>query len=384
MHVMSVRASSSLWIAAVLALGAAGARAAEWSMAPGFAVSVDHDTNRTLAAEPIASEGLSMSADMRAQYSTERFDLSVLPQVHLQRFSDRRFDRSHDGSLTADGLWRNERSQFDLNALLRDQSTLSSEIFSTGIIDLNTRRRDEQANASWSFAYAERRVFSLSAAYQTQTYHGNATTLQDNKYLSFDAAERFILSEQLSASVDASTGRYTTEIAAHGARSDTVEVGFVEQFSERVKLTGNVGINRRTDLLTTKDGFIGQIALSRGTDIGNFSVSVGRSVIPSGFGVFTQSDQGQLAYNRGLSPRLTFGANLSTYRSSSAFQSFTFGERTYSQAGMSLSWQADEYWNVGLSALASKANGTSAFPEGRGWQVALSSVWHPSRQSISR
>jgi len=152
MHRTSAAAIPPKWIAAVLALGvASGARAAEWVMAPDFAVSVDHDTNRTLAVEPIASEGYSMSADMRLQRSTERFDLSVLPEVHLQRFSDPRFDRSDDGSLTTDGLWRTERSQFELNGVLRDQSTLSSEIFSTGVIDLNTRRRDEQANASWSF-----------------------------------------------------------------------------------------------------------------------------------------------------------------------------------------------------------------------------------------
>ena len=101
--------------------------------------------------------------------------------------------------------------------------------------------------------------------------------------------------------------------------------------------------------------------------------------------MFTQSDQGLLAYSQGLSPRLTFGAGLSVYRSSSAFQSFTFAQRTYSQGSLSLNWQADEHWSLGLSVLANRANGGTDLPDAtHGWQVALSSVWRTLRRSISR
>src|SRR5580704_162639 len=152
------------------------ARAAEWSMAPTLDVSVDHDSNRTLLTEAIPSEGLSMSADALLQRATEDFSLSLHPQVLLQRFTDRRFNRNDDGGLTAGATWSTERSTFALSSLYQDQSTLTAELISTGIVNLNTRLREEQEGATWAYSQTERREFTLTASYLDATYYGNATT----------------------------------------------------------------------------------------------------------------------------------------------------------------------------------------------------------------
>ena len=361
------------------------AQAAEWSLSPTLAVGVDEDTNRTLATDAIASQGLSMTADMRLQRTTERFDLSLLPQLRVQRFSDRRFDRSDDGGLTAPASWLTERSNIDVSAVLRDQSTLTAEIFSTGIFDLNTRRRDEQVSASWAFSYAERRVFSLTSGFQSSDYHGNAaTSLQDSRYATFGASERFILSERLSMSLDASTGEYRTPDAAFATRSDSISVGFMESLSERARVTGEFGVDRRTDQFSSTNGFVGQLAVSRSTDRGGFSLAASRSVAPSGFGIFTQTDQAQLSMNRALGPRLSLNSTLGVYRTASAFQSFSLVERTYSQASVALVWQASEYWTVGAHVIASRADSGSALSAASGWQLGLQSTWRPRPNSLSR
>ncbi len=376
--------NGAIRVAALMAAGVTGAHAAEWSIAPSFAVAVDEDTNRTLATDAIASQGLSMSADMRLRRATERFDLWLLPQLHIQRFSDRRFDRSDDAGLTSEGTWLTERSTFDVSSLIRDQSTLTSELFSTGIFDLNTRRRDERLNASWAFAYAEHRVFSLTSGFQSSNYHGNSTTsLQDSKYSTFGASERFIVSERLSFSLDASAGKYVTPDAAFATRSDSLSVGFMRRLSERTRVTGEFGVNRRTDRFSSTNGFVGQLSIARSTETGGFSLSAGRNVAPSGFGIFTQTDQAQLAVSRGLAPRWNLNASLSVYRTSSAFQSFNLADRTYSQLNVALTWQANEYWSIGTTAGADRAVSNTGLPAS-GWHLGLQSVWRPMPNSLSR
>jgi hypothetical protein len=143
---------------------------------PALAVETDYDSNRTLATAAIGSEGVSMAmaGNMRLERATERLQLLLLPDIELQRFSDRRFNRSDSGGSTAELIWTGPLTSLDLSGLLRDQSTLASELISTGIVDLHTRRRDEQLGGSWSYAYAERWALSLFSSYQSQTYHGDA------------------------------------------------------------------------------------------------------------------------------------------------------------------------------------------------------------------
>lgn len=382
MHILSSRALR--WVA-VVAFGAPGAYAAEWSVQPALAVETDYDSNRTLAPDAIGSEGVSMAGNMHLERATERLQLLLLPDIELQRFSDRRFNRSDSGGSTAELIWTGPLTSLDLSGLLRDQSTLASELISTGIFDLNTRRRDEQLGGTWSYAYAERWALSLFSSYQSQTYHGNATTaLQDNELTSFGATEKYIVSERLALTLTASSGHYTTEESFFDTRSDSATVGFIWSSSERNTLTGNFGWNRRTDRISRSNGFVGQLAFTRSWEAGNVSLSAGRSVVPSGFGVFSQTDQVQANASRALSERLTLGAALSWYRTTSAFESFFFDEHSYAQARLSLSWQANEYWSIGCDLEANRQDLPLADTEGHGWHAGLSASWHPLKYSFSR
>lgn len=381
--------SAAVGLAVVVAACVPTAQGAEWSMAPTLAVAVDYDSNRTLATEAIPSEGLSMSLDMRLQRATERLNLSLRPQVHIQRFSDRRFDRSDDGGIEAVANWSGERSSFAARGVLRDQSSLTAEIASTGVINLDTRRRDESATVSWTLEQSELRKLVLSADYSSANYHGSATTpLQNNRYDTFAAGEQFLTSERLMFSLNGSLGESHTGGIDAKTRWTSAGVGLNWQLTERNRLTADFGLNRRTESSATTQGFVGDIALSRSTSLGSYTFSAQRSVAPSGFGLFTQSDEVLISAVRTLGPRLSANSSAGLYRTQSIFHSFSFADRTYVQIGMGLSWQATEQWSLGARAFGSRANskGFLGVPLGTsdGWQVRLESVWTPVPHSISR
>lgn len=382
MHILSGRALR--WVA-VVALGAPSAYAAEWSVQPALAVSADYDSNRTLARDAIGSEGVSMSGNMRLEHATERLQLILLPDIELQRFSERQYNRSDSGGSSAEAIWTGQLTSLDLTGLLRDQSTLAAELASTGIIDLNTRRRDEQVGGTWSYAYAQRWVLSLFSNYASQTYHGNATTpLQNNRLTSYGAAEKYIASDRLAFTLTLSTGHYTTEEAFFDTRSDTATAGFIWSSGERDKLTGDLGWNRRTDRFSRSSGFVGDLAFGRNWEIGSVTLSGGRSVIASGFGVFSQTDQAQFTASHNLSERLTSSVGLTWTRTTSAFQSFALDEHTYAQANVTLSWQANEYWSLACDVGAERQEFPLNHTQGHGWRAGLSASWHPLKYSLSR
>jgi hypothetical protein len=386
---MEIASGAAVGLAVVVAVCVPAAQGAEWSMAPTLTVAVDHDSNRTLASTAIPSEGLSMSLDMRLQRATERLNLSLRPQLRVQRFSDRRFDRSDDGGLEAAAKWTTERSSFAVNGLFRDQSSLSAEVAATGIIDLNTRRRDENATVSWTLEQSEVRSLALTTAYLSATYHGNATTLlQDNHYLTFDASERFKTSERLSFSLDGMVGEAHTGGVGDKTHTMSSTVGLVWQITEREQLTADLGVNQRTERSSRTRGFIGDFTFSRSTTLGSYTFSAQRTVAPSGFGLFTQSDEIQLSTVRAMGPRLSWDSSVGWYRTQSAFHSFSIADRTYTQIAMGLSWRATEEWTIGTRAFGSRADskGILGVPRGitDGWQLRLESWWTPVRRSISR
>lgn len=382
MHILSSRALK--WVAVVV-LGAPGAYAAEWSVQPVLAVATDYDSNRAFAPDAIGSEGVSMSGNMRLEHATERLQLLLQPDVELQRFSDRRYDRSDSGGSTAEAIWTSELTSLDLTGVLRDQSTLASEPLSTGIIDLNTRRRDEQLGGTWSYSYAERWGLGLFANYASQNYHGNAATpLQDNKLTTYGASEKYLASDSLAFTLTASTGRYLTQESFFDARSDSATLGFTWSTSERDKLGGDLGWNRRTDRFSRSSGFIGDLSFTRNWEVGSLAFSGGRSVVASGFGVFSQTDQAQLNASRGLSERLRCSAGLVWVRTTSAFESFYLDRHTYSQARVSLSWLANEDWSISWEVGAERQDVLLTDSHGSGWRTAVSASWQPLKYSLSR
>ncbi len=382
---MGPAGATALGIAVAFVAGIPSARAAEWSLAPMLAVAADRDTNRTLAVDPVASEGLSMSIDLRMQRATERFRFSVRPQLNLQRFTDPRFSRSDDGGVTTEATWLMERSSFGLTTVFKDQSTLASEIASTGVIDLKTRRRDEEATASWTFAQSERRALTVSSSFASFAYHGNAVTpLEDSQYVNFGATEQFSLSEYLALSLTGSGGEARTPARRDSTRFETLSIGISSPFTERMRLAADFGVNRRTDGALSSQGFVGQLSLSRSTECGGFTFAALRSVAPSGFGVFAQTDEVRISMQRALGPRLSMGSAVVLYRTTSAFRSLTLADRTYTQASERLAWQASETWSVATQVLWNRAQAKYRTDNQRGWQVRLESVWTPNPRSLSR
>lgn len=336
-----------------------------------------------------------MSLDTHFERDTERLNLKWRPFGQVQRYSDPRVDRTDEEGFDASATWvETERCSLSLHTLLKDASTLYSELTSTGIIHAGQRRRDEDADGSWAFQETERWTLQLGGAYSGSNYHGAASTgLANYRQALGTATESFAYTEALTFSLDGSAGEAHTEGAEPSAPFENLGGAFQWRPTERAGVQGSLGASRQTTGTLSSTTLIGALSVTYSTELSQFALSAQRTMQPSGFGIFTQVDQATLTVSRDLAPRLSLASEAEVYRDTSAFHSsyisFTFADRTYAEAHLRLNWQQTPTWTLGLELLYDRADSPRSFflPAGiqaQGWNVSLQSVWAPLGASVSR
>lgn len=336
-----------------------------------------------------------MSVATRFERDTERLKLELRPYGQLERYTDARLTHTDNEGIDATAGWFDtERSSFNLHTLLQDASTLYSELTGTGIIHVGQRRRDEDVDGGWTFQQTERWTLQLGGSYSSSSYHGaGASGLSNYKQELGSAGESFAWNERLSFQLTGSAGEARTGGVEQSTRFNSLGLGFLWQPSERTRIQGSGGASRQTTSSLTSTSVTGSLSISYSTELSSFVLSAQRQVQPSGFGVFTQVDQATLTATRDLAPRLSLTSEVETYRDTSAFHSpfisFTFADRTYSEAHLRLSWQQTPAWAVATQLLYDRADSPRSYliPAGlhaQGWQVSLQSVWTPLGASETR
>lgn len=336
-----------------------------------------------------------MSVDTRFERDTERWKLDLRPFGQLERYTDARLTHTDNEGIDATAGWlETERSSFSIHTLLEDASTLYSELTGTGIIHVGQRRRDEVTDGGWTLQQNERWTLQLGGSYSSSNYHGAGTSALSNYRQALGTAgESFAWTERLSLQLTGSAGDARTGGVERSTRFDSLGLGFLWQPSERTRIQGSGGASRQTTGGLDSTSVIGAVSISYDTELSSFALSAQRQVQPSGFGVFTQVDQATLTATRALAPRLSLTSELEVYRDTSAFHSpfisFTFADRTYSEAHLRLSWQQTPAWALATQLLYDRADSPRSYllPAGltaQGWQVSLQSVWTPLGASVTR
>jgi hypothetical protein len=382
-----------LVLAVALAAAAPDVRAAEWSWVPTFAFWVDHDSNRYLIPGGTPSEGTAMSLDLQLQYATERFSFALHPQASLQRFDEPEYPGVNDVSLAGTANWLTGRSNLGVSTTVSDSSLLTTELAVTGIVVPGTRRREEDASASWSYAQSETRALTLQVGYVDAAFQSelpSSEALLDYRGLTLSATEQWQRSETLALYGTVSAASYNQEGLPGASRTDGFVLGFKSQLSERMTLSADAGANRTAFASLTSNGLLADLSLTRTTETGSLSLTASRNVAPIGFGEITQQDTLRLTAQRDLSERLSANAAVSINRYSSVFSipglitiDLPYLDRTYSQATIGLNWRVTETWSVGTQAATSRIQGETV-ARGEDWQVQLRAAWSPLTHSISR
>jgi hypothetical protein len=356
-----------------------------WTVTPGLSFGIDYDSNRGLSPQPTGSAGMTGSFQSAFARSTERWSVTLTPEVDFQRYTDAIFARTNNYSVAGGFGWTNERSSFTLSSQWADQSLLTAERYDTGIVDLGTRRVGTTVSASATLAESERFSGSLSAQIQNAQFEGQVVAaLQNSRYDNFGATESFAASDRVSYYSSVSSGEFTSPGTPGATRSQSGVVGYRFQTSPRLSVSVDAGANRLEYGPSITTGLVFDLNVVYATTVGSVTLTAQRAASPSGFGLLVERDSGQLSLSHALSDRLTVSSAFSLYRNAVTVGPIGLDSRTYSDATLSLAWRQTEHWTIAAHLGGAIARERGGVGDASGWNAGVTASWSPVPWTTSR
>jgi len=355
------------------------ALAAEWSITPTYSATADYDSNRQLLSDSKGSDAGVITADLLFKHAVENLNYSLEPRYALRRYTDESIGNGDDRSLWAALNWMRETAALSLTASYWDQSTLTTELLETGIVNGNTHRRMGQAGANWTWNQTERRSLLAQLSYQDVSYHGGvAQLLPGYRYTSGSLGERYAFSELGSITVSAYGSQLDSDSKGNNSRSIGLQSGLIYQFTERVRLDASIGKSSRVLAGESSTGTDAQISLTRTGELSRGSLSYTRSLVPYGFGFLVEREEYQASYTQPLTPMLSATLMGSHIKNNETAVLLRLDRLSYNSVALSVNWRPLETWSLGtqIETLRTQTIGNSNQTV-QSWRASMSLTWTP-------
>ena len=373
-------------------LGAGGAsplHAAEYSMQPTFSWMTDYDSDRVLSYQEVGgSEQALLNADLRLQRSTDDLQLMLDPHFDVRRYSDSRWGPGNDRSLAASLTWLNDRTQVSLTGSIAEQSTLTTELLETGIIDADGRRTTSLASGEVDYSLTATRSLFTQLNYMGTRYSAGSLLLDlelpGYRYASGSAGERFILSDHFTFSASLFGDTLISAIPQNASHEAGGQVELKYSHSEYTTFDLQVGESRRELGGVPGSGTNVLALIQRNLELGSISLDYTRSLVPYGTGVLAQRQQVTAILNRPLTSYLTSDITLSRIQNNKSTVRLGLDRPYYENAVAGLNWQLGESWSLRSEISWSWSEPILDAVTVHEWRTALTMTWKPLPSSISR
>jgi hypothetical protein len=373
-----------LRVAAVTAgLTSGSACAAEWTYAPASQLYTLAQQNPRLGSDDKeTATALGAQASLRIQRRTERLDLSIQPTFDLQRYQqDADLDRNNQ-QLDATLAWRGERVLWNGTASASRDTTLTSELGTTGRTQVNQRHEGADITLGPMWQASERVGIGSNLAWQIDRYPERADAeLANSRYGVFSAFTQYTLSDRTRLTLTGSVGRLTSGGLRPDSDNASVRLQGRYSWSPLWMLTVGAGPSWvRRERGNTERGVVYNVDVERSFERSSFAFKAERSQSPSGLGLLSETDEVSLAWSMQLSERLSAGLNAGVSRRKDALPAFRVDikEVTYGRADLNMSWRAAEHWALSAS-VGNDVQRADVEPQGqdtaRGYQARITLSW---------
>ena len=379
-------------------LGAGGAAhlwAAEWSAQPSVSWTTDYDSDRALNGVSPASESAIIFGDLKLQRASESTQILLEPKYDLRRYSDSIWGPGNDRSLNAALSWTGQKNSLNFSGSIANQTTLTTEILESGIINGDLRQRFGQLNGQWSWSRTERHQFFLVAGYTDVSYSGGQLVregpdgplvpeLPGYKYSSGSLGERFFTSERTTVSVSAFGDALDSPLPGNSSHEEGAQVELKTSYTERLSFDVSVGESRRSLGGKSSNGTNASVLITRSFERGNATLSYTRSLTPYGTGVLVQRSQASAGLTRSLTPYLDANINLIRIQNSQSTERLGLDRPYYNNAIAGLAWKISESWTVAPTFSSTWTQPIGVNRTTHEWRGALSMAWTPLPATRSR
>lgn len=349
------------WVLTVLVIAISmSAAAQQWEFRPTFGVGASFDDNIRLDSAQSAS---GFGADIRAGASARRADdvsdLALSAELRLKQYAENSDLDNTAAVVSADWSYQTPRGEFQLDQSLTTQSTLTSELTTTGITNVNRQQYRYRLRPGWSYRLNEYTSLSLSAGYDDVFYddvEGTGLTNYRSGSVSLSAGRR--LSERLVLSLASSYGRFESQGNANKTQNIGFQLGAEYQVSERFLVSGLAGLRQTESELVDASGrriteessgpAFSLTARRRSARGAELRALAARELTPTGGSEVLDTTRLQLRYSYPVDERLRLRLSSQAYRNRQLGDAQARADRDYADTQIGLSYRLGPSLDINL------------------------------------
>ena len=355
----------SLWLALAtpaLVVVSGAAYAEQWQFEPTANLETGYDDNvrLTSSSDAEAAPHVNLDAGIRAIRMTEVSDVRFALGLAGNWYSGVSDLDNTSGFAGLDLGYRLERHTLSLGLSLASESTLTSEVATTGLVQVNRQQNTFTVGPAWSYLLSERARLNLAANYQ-QVYYEDVQDLPLYNYRlgSVDFSGSYSYTERLALTGRISYGRYETQGPTNDYENVDLMGGANYQLSATTSLSALFGLRRTEATIEDVDqstntqnssGPTYALRFSKSFEAGGgLSLEARRDLMPSGSAEVL--DTTGLAANLDVRfrPRWQFLLAATAYRNRQPDGDSGIDDRTYASVEPGIGYVIDESWRLAAS-----------------------------------
>jgi hypothetical protein len=343
-------------LAAVTAgLASGSALAAEWTFSPTIDLSAQTQQNPRLTTDENRkddiSNGLGAIAGLGLQRRTELTTLSVSPVFRAYRYSnDGNLDRN-EGNVNLSYDWLGEKVSWKAGANAARDTTLTSELGTTGLTQGNQRHESWGASIGPTWALSERWQLESSLQTYASRYPDQQFGLSNYTYSTALLSTAYAVNEKLSVTLYGTAGKLDSEGNGSNTDDKSANVQLTYSWSPLTSFAASVGRSWVKSDAGNNTGLLYSVSASRAFEKSALSFSVSRRQSPSGNALLTESQEARLSFGSQITERLSVTSSASYSKRRNVLRIFNVDlqEVRYSRADLGLSWRMAANWRLGFN-----------------------------------
>jgi len=367
------------------------AHGAEWSVEPSVRLRAEYNDNINLTPQQRdAVFGAILSPDVKFNWQTETTKVTGGLSFNVNRYDEHSLD-TVDHALLLLGSYTTELDTFGLRVDSIRDSTLTSELASTGVVLKRTQRNYFAASPTWTRRLTERTDISATYGYTSARYQDTVDTgLVDYQDQGVTVAVRTRYSEIDSLTAAGYADNYRTEGDSVRGTTYGGYVGWDRRLSETFQGTLRVGL-RTTNSKIAADTLVCDGVVVASTCMGTITqvtsttketssgytllasvrkqwattildASISREINPSGSGSLVQTDRIGFGVAYQWTPTIDAYLNAGAYNSRYIGGVFTDNDSRYYTVEPRVAWRITEQWvlDVGYRYVWQRTEGAAS------------------------
>lgn len=291
------------------------------------------------------------NAGVRAQLTDEFGYLRLSPSLRSTRYDSVEPLNGDDQLFDLTWLRRGERSEWRIDGNWTRDTTLTSELAVSGLVQGRKRRVASYIAPSYSYILSARQSIGAGVTYTKVNYKDAALTgLVDYDYINANLNWGYRWSEKTTISSLLFASRMEAQKVDNRLESSGAQVRLTTSFSERWSGAFSVG-GRHTEGSTLPSGgvqgWLAEASMNRKDEYGSWGGAISRTIDPSGVGTLVQRDQLVLTRDQALSPMWRLGLSASFIENKDV-QTLVAVNRRYRNGAMRLSRVVTPDWYLDL------------------------------------